>query len=175
MGYIADQRNSEYDYYNFDVPKGGFLFDDRGDFLREGSGYGLFDATFFSDIRETSLVWDGAADKPLRSSETSYLSLHQMNLSLSNFYYEVYRFIGGEPDGRWDQQDQARLKALVERDDKFLFEISNILKINENGEILPEIQADAIGVFGGYTAAYRKITLIPQRSWDPDSLNWGNQ
>lgn len=175
VGYIVRKANSEYDYYNFDVPEGGFLFDDRGNFLREGATYGLFDANSFLDKRSLPLVWGGSANNPLRDSEYWWLSISQLNISLSKFYYSLFQFIGTNPDGRWDRQDQARLKALVERDDKFFFGISNILKVGENGEVMPKDQTDAIGVFGGYSAAYRALTVIPQRSWDPDTLNWGNQ
>lgn len=175
VGYVILKANSEFDYFNFQVSEGGFLFDDRGDFLREGATYGLFDASSFPDKRAFTLGWDGNGSNPLRDSENWMLSLSQLNLPLSNFYYSLFRFVGTNPGGRWDKQDQARLKALVERDTTFLFDISNILKVNGNGEVLPEHQTDAIGVFGGYSAAYRRLTVIPQRSWDPDTLNWGDQ
>jgi hypothetical protein len=175
VGYIIRKANSEFDYFNFEVQEGSFLFDDRGDFLREGASYGLFDASSFPDKRVFMLGWDGNGSNPLRSSENWMLSISQLNLPLSNFYYSVFRFLGTNPGGRWDMQDQARLKALVERDNTFLFDISNVYKVNRNGEVLPNHQVDAIGVFGGYSAAYRRLTVIPQRSWDPDTLNWSKQ
>lgn len=175
VGYVIRKANSEFDYFNFQVPEGGFLFDDRGDFLREGATYGLFDASSFPDKRAFTLGWDGNGSNPLRYSENWMLSLSQLNLPLSNFYYSLFRFVGTNPGGRWDKQDQARLKALVERDTTFLFNISNILKVNGHGDVLSEDQTDAIGVFGGYSAAYRRLTVVPQRSWDPDTLNWGNR
>lgn len=53
--------------------------------------------------------------------------------------------------------------------------MSNILKIGQSGEVLPEDQSDAFGVFGAYTADYRRLTVIPKRDSDPDTLNWGKQ
>lgn len=174
VGYIVDQKNSEYDYYNFDVREGSFLFDNRSYFLRAGAAYGLYDASDFPDKRAFELIWRGSANKPLRNFEKWWLSLSQLNIPLSRFYYPIFRFVGNEADGRFYQQDENRLEVVVKHESSYLFDyMSNIQKVGENGEILPE--TDAFGVFGAYSAAYRKLTIYPERSWDPDTLNWGDQ
>jgi hypothetical protein len=173
VGYITYHTNSEYDYQNFDVPEGKFLFEDRSKFLREGAAFGIFDAELFTSKKSIYLGWDESSDDPLRHSEYWWLSLYQLNSDLSRYYYSPFSMMGTEPGGPWEQRDFNQNRAFVERDTTYLFDISNILKVAEDGSIYPKKQTDAIGVFGGYSAAYRNTTVIPVRSWDPDTLNWG--
>lgn len=174
-GYVTYQRNSEYDHFNLGVPEGGFLFEDRGHFLREGGAYGLWDVNTFPDKRQLHIGWTAVASEPLRHSNFLWLSLSQLNEDLSKYYFAPFMYVGMEPDGRWDQRDYDQNEAVVSRDTTYLYKISNILKADDDGNPLPEEQTDAIGVFGGYSAAYRTTVLVPNRSWDPDTLNWGNQ
>jgi hypothetical protein len=55
-------------------------------------------------------------------------------------------------------------------DSTYLKKISTILKRSEDGSILPKEQSDAIGFFAGYFSNYETSVLIPQRSFDVDSV-----
>ncbi len=177
VAYVTYKLNSEHDYLNYDLPPGGgFFFNDRGDFLRGGAAFGIFDAFDQPQTRAIELKWVETANKPLRMSEYWWLTQNHLNESLSNFYYSVFRLFASWNNGRYDQQDMDRIDVIREHDSSYLFDyMSNIKKMAENGEVLPKEQSDAFGVFGAYSAAYRNITVIPKRSWDPDPLNWGNQ
>ncbi|MBO6872009.1 MAG: hypothetical protein JJ882_15505, partial [Balneola sp.] len=61
-------------------------------------------------------------------------------------------------------------EALSTRDSTYLFDVSTIEKIDENGKILPKSDNDAIGFFAGYFSLYKKTVLIPVRNFDLDSV-----
>jgi hypothetical protein len=175
--YITYQKNSEHDYPDYNTSEGQFLFGDRGDYLRFGAAYGVFGASDHPQRQSTVIKWFEYNDEaPLRMSEDWWLTMNQLNKPLSRYYYSVLPRIATPPSGRWEQQDKAKLKVRQEQDSSYLFDyMSNILKIGQNGEVLSKDKSDAFGVFGAYTADYRRLTVIPKRSWDPDTLNWGEQ
>lgn len=178
VGYLVTQENSEHDYHNLNVPPDGdLLFANRSNFLRFGAHYGVVDAYDFPDNRSVNISWIESDDgSPLRESEYWWLTLNQLNKDLSRFYYSVFPQLSGNAGGRWDEQDWARIEVQKNHDSSYLFDyMSNIKKIGKDGEVLPKEQSNVFGVFGAYSTAYRNLTVIPKRSWDPDTLNWGNQ
>lgn len=174
--YITYQNNSEYDYHNFNTSPGNFLFDNRGNYLRFGAAYGIFDVSDQPQLRAIQIGWFESNDgTPLRTSMSWWLTMNQLNERLSRFYYSVFPRLATSDNGRYDRQDLARIKVQREHDSSYLFKyMSNIVKGGKNDEVLPKEQSNAFGVFGAYTASYQNLTVIPKRSWDPDTLNWGN-
>jgi len=154
-----------------------FLFSDKGNYLRYGAFYLINhnEISSFADSTFLSVFWDRDSGDPLIKKNNIWMYLRQLNSDMSNPWYHqpIFTTIAGGSDDLWDKQDQKQVDAFHNRDTEYLFEISNILKVGENDKVLPEEQSDAIGVFGGFSSVYRKTVMIPQRSWDPDSLNWG--
>jgi len=157
-------------------PIEGFQYGDRGPFLRAGAGY--FIATNSNPnlpaVRTNGPRWSKSSLDPLLESRTSWLRVSQMNEDLSRrwFYQNVFIFFGsvsGDPESI--QAEEAAL-ATRNNDTGYWFRISNIQKLGENGKPAAREDLDAIGVFGGFSSAYRKVTMTPVRSWDPDTLNW---
>lgn len=175
IGYVVKQHNSVNDHFDLYVPEGKLLFEDRSNFLRDGRGWGIFDASTFPNNRAVKIGWQQTGDYSLRPSEYLWISLKQLNHGLSNFFFSPFSWQGMEPDGPWEQRDEVQNRVYWNRDTTYAFLISNILKVSKSGDVLPKSQSDAIGVFGAYSAAYRNTTVIPIRSWDPDTLNWGFQ
>lgn len=174
--YTTGQMNYSDDWESFDVQKGKFLFEDRGNFLREGGNYFIQKNGFFENQDFYDPRWNGDESTPLKDSLQVWMYIAQLNGDMSErwFYQHIFNWIGMSSEDPWNDRDRELIDALVERDTTYLFDISNILKVDDNGKVLPKAQTDAIGVFGGYSAAYRTATVIPVRSWDPDTLNWGN-
>jgi len=154
-----------------------FLYEDRGKFLRDGATYGINhnEESLFADSTFFGPLWFETSDTPLKKSVDVWMYLRQNNADMSNpwFYQPIFNYIGANSDDLWSRMDQEFVDARFAVDSTYLFEISNILNVGENGKVLPEEQSDAIGVFGGFSSVYRKTVMKPRRSWDPDSLGWG--
>lgn len=166
--YIAYQTNSEYQYEHLNAEKGALLFDNRSKYLRFGP-YGIFDASDQPQIRAINLGWTEYYDHPIHMTNHFWLRLYQLNKPLSRFYFPVLKRLATSDGGRFDRQDSARVWAERQKNSNYFLEyMSNIKKIKENGEVINT--NEAFGVFGAYTAAYRQITVIPKRSWNPDTV-----
>ena len=154
-----------------------FLHSEKGNFLRSGSTYMIRnnEGALFSDSTFFGPIWQERIQKPTKISIDVWMYLRQHNADLSSrwFYQPIFSGIGVSSDNLWSKMEQEQVDAFFNRDTDYLFEISNILKVGANGEVLPEDQSDAIGVFGGFSSVYRKTVMKPGRSWDPDSLDWG--
>lgn len=147
-----------------------FRFKDRGPYLRAGGAYGIELANMRVDTITNS--WGQRLDKP---KENIWMKRRQW-----------YRFsffskgVGGNFFAIFDiyTSDQHYLKtmndrlfnAIDTRDSTYLFDISTIRKVNEQGQVLPKDSSDAIGFFGGYFSVYRRATLYPIRTFDLDSV-----
>lgn len=169
--YITYQENSEYDYENFNTAKGNLLFDNRGSYLRFGAAYAIYDYSDQPQLEDAiPIKWfEYYDDSEIRSSMKWWLTLNQLNKPLSNFFYEVFPRFAGADSGRYNHQYIARGNVMKNQDPSYLFDyMSNIKKIGKDGNVLRK--SDALGVFGAYTAAYRRLTVIPKRSWDPDTV-----
>jgi len=154
----------------------GFLYGDRGPFLRQGPRYSIVTNSNPNApaVRTLGPNWSKSSLDPLLDSRTAWMRVSQMNEDLSRrwFYRNVFIFFGGiSGDPRSIQSDEAAL-ARRNEDTEYMFRISNIQKLGENGKPAAREDLDAIGVFGGFSSAYRKVTMTPVRSWDPDTLNW---
>lgn len=166
--YITYQTNSEYQYEHLNAQKGALLFDNRSEYLRYGP-YGIFDASDQPQIRTIQLGWTEYYDHSIHTSNHLWLKLYQLNKPLSRFYFPVLPRFANSDSGRYERQDSARVWAERRKNSNYFLEyMSNIKKVKENGEIINT--NEAFGVFGGYSAAYRQITVIPQRSWNPDTV-----
>lgn len=172
--YTIGQFNYEYDYETFGMGKEAFLYSDRGPFWREGATYMIRHNNTFRDKQAFSPKWIDLQTDSLKYSEKAWGRLSQINKDLGKFYQNVFNWIAVETEDPWSLEDTRQVQAHLQRDTTYLFEISNIFKVGEGENVLPKDQSDAIGVFGGYSAAYRTTTLIPIRGWDPDTLNWAN-
>ena len=154
-----------------------FLYENKGKYLRDGATYAIKHNTesLFADSTTFGPLWFEDSETPLKESVDVWMYLRQNNADMSNpwHYQPIFNFIGVSSDDLWSRQDQEFVDARFAVDSDYLFEISNILKVGDNGEVLPEEQSDAIGIFGGFSTVYRKTVMKPRRSWDPDSLGWG--
>ncbi|HEX6981460.1 MAG TPA: hypothetical protein VF181_01760 [Balneolaceae bacterium] len=172
--YTIGQFNHQYDYEALGVTTNDeLLYGDRGPYWRQGLVYTIRTNDFIK-INWLGLIWTNSPDYPLRYSERSWGRLSQINKDLGPFYQNVFNWIGMASGDPWSLKETKQVQARLRRDTTYLFGISNILKVGENGKALPKSETDAIGVFGGFSTAYRSTVMIPIRSWDPDTLNWGN-
>lgn len=172
------QQNYSRDWAHFGVPTGEFRFEDRGHHRREGGGYGVYTESFYEkEELWTGLGWFEPATPPVIDHLKMWLRLSQLDPNLSQFYWselgEIYRppAPNDDPDFNDPVFDQyiAVLDAIEANDANHFFDISNIEKLDENGNVLPT--SDAVGVFGSYSSLYPSTTIIPIRSWDPDTLD----
>ena len=154
----------------------GFLYGDRGPFLRQGPRYSIVTNSNPNApaVRTLGPNWSKSSLDPLLDSRTAWMRVSQMNEDLSRrwFYQNVFIFFGSISGDHNSIQAEQRALARRNEDTEYMFRISNIQKLGENGEPVSREELDAIGVFGGFSSAYRKVTIYPVRSWDPDTLNW---
>lgn len=154
----------------------GFQYGDRGPFLRDGAAYSIFTNTNpnVPEVRTLGPIWSKNSLDPLLESRTSWMRVSQMNEDLSRrwFYQNLFIFFGSFSEDHYSVQSDEAALATRNSDTGYWFRISNIQKLGEDGEPVSKDELDAIGVFGGFSTAYRRIKMIPVRSWDPDTLNW---
>lgn len=170
----------EFDHEVFLLDPGErFAFQDRGEHLRDGSRYVISTHGAYSDYRNLCGVVFGTDANTSRWDRTPvYMRVAQMSSDLARYYEAPYSQIAfrpqeGDPlwDDPWDDNVvDAREDAGAIRDRTYLPRISNIRSVGPDGEPLAE--TDAVGVFGGLTARYLTRTLVPIRSFDPDTLDW---
>jgi len=157
-------------------PFDGFQYGDRGPYLRDGATYMIITNSNpnVPPVMKSGPRWSKNSLVPLLDSRTAWMRVSQMNEDLSRrwFYQNVFVSFGAIDGEPWLNQSAEQALAKKNEDTNYLFRISNIQKLGENGDPVSADELDAIGVFGGFSSAYRKIKMIPIRSWDPDTLNW---
>ena len=155
-------------------PNENFLFEDRGNYLRNGSFYGISTISNQDDSLRKSWIKglidesSGSLEKEIDWMRFSYFDngMWKNFQNLSNWF--------STKGQRWDEMFSRFEEALSTRDSIYLFDVSTIEKVGENGEILPKSENDAIGFFAGYFSVYRKTVLIPVRNFDLDSVLTAN-
>ena len=165
------QSNNSNDRYQlFLEPDEKFLFEEKGNFLRLGSAYGVnVNGSSKDSIQKgwwRDLGYPWIQDHPIDIDYTriSYFSngIWDNFQNLDNWFV----LIGEEREAQYERFEEA----LSTRDSTYLFDVSTIEKIDENGKILPKSDNDAIGFFAGYFSLYKKTVLIPVRNFDLDSV-----
>lgn len=152
---------------------------DRNDYVRQGQGYLIVTHKAYDDHDNCAVLWINNSRESLREWLPAYLRLEQVGADLARWYEESQIWVGmrqKEGDILWedpwvDNVMDRRLDAVAFRDTTYLPSISNIKRVGSDGRVLT--RSDAVGIFGGYTARYARSIMIPIRSWDPDTLDWG--
>ncbi|XWN37841.1 MAG: hypothetical protein ROO71_02715 [Balneola sp.] len=147
-----------------------FLFHDRSEYLREGSFYGISSISNSIDslrkgwIRDFNNLNGISINREIDRMRISYFNpdLWENFQNLSNWF--------GMKGVKIEEMYSRFEEALSTRDSTYLFQVSTIEKVGENGEILPKSENDAIGFFAGYFSVYKKTVLIPVRNFDLDSV-----
>jgi hypothetical protein len=162
----AMQVNYSNDWEVFFTPPGGFRFEDRGNYRREGGTYSIFTPAAHS----TGMFGIGWLEKAspkqgFVSEKKAWFRFSQMEWNLSRFYFnEFIEFLNLNGDPSNDRYWNTVPDAIFQRNSDYFFGVSNIKKVGENGELLPK--SDAVGVFGGYSSVYRSSVIIPRRTWN---------
>jgi hypothetical protein len=149
------------------------MSDPRGQFLRKGIIYGV--RTYESERRDTlKQSWNLNIHEIPKSDPDFWKSMEWYRVSHFSdeigqrfLYMDNWISIGGEEEERISRMS---LRFSFERDSTYLKKVSTILKRAEDGSILPKEQSDAIGFFAGYFSNYKTSVLIPQRTYDVDSI-----
>lgn len=166
---IQNNTNQDREYL-FLEPNEKFLFEERGDFVRSGSLYGVGLAKKGIDTLYQSWIQNLAIDRTqVIDSAKHWYRFSFFSSGIGDRFIPMEEFYSAKEE--WLNSMNSNLyKAFDTNDSTYLFRTSTIQKISENGDILPIEETDAIGFFGGYFSVYRKSTLIPIRNFDLDSL-----
>ena len=147
-------------------------FSDRGDHLR-GSIFHIKTPSAYEDGMDCYDRWTAASRTSRWDVTPAYHRLAQLSDDLAIWYQPpFFEFTtSSKPDDIlfddpwYTAVIDARAKADNSRDQTYLPRISNIRPADGG-------PADAVGVFGGMTSRYLTRTLVPVRSFDPDTLDW---
>ncbi len=163
------------DRQNWNLGPGEHLaFEGRGTYVRQGISFSVVTHGAFPDLDNAFIRWTKDSTGPLLLRLPYHLRLRQMGPELAEYYEAEFRWVGTR-DSRvepWAQRMDRRFEAYRDRDQTYFPGISNILRAGPDGEALPKADSDAVGLFGGYSARYHRMLVVPERSWDPDSLGW---
>lgn len=165
----VEQANYSHDDWLQGIAPGGFKFNDRGPYRRDGAYYGIYTEGYAPRL-QAGVSWYEHTSRPIANSIHMYRRLSQLDSNLSLFYWHEFNYIGKhEHDPYFDDFNTVRLDAIfVYNDADYFFNRSNIKKMDSRGGILPE--SDAIGVFGSYSSIYPRLTVVPERTWDPATV-----
>lgn len=147
-----------------------FNFKDHSNYLRSGSHYGI---SLKKNNPDTLLsYWGQDLEKPrskIWMDNKAWFRFSFFSAGIGdNFFPMVDLYAASE---EWDKQMLTPLlDAIDNRDTTFFFDVSTILKVGEDGNVLPKEQSDAIGFFAGYFSVYDRATIYPIRNFDLDSL-----
>lgn len=147
-------------------------FADRGNHLR-GSIFHVVTPSAYPDGMDCYARWAAGSTMSRWDILPLYVRLAQLSGDLAGWYEPpFFEFTtSGHPedilfDDPWyTAVIDARSDADNSRDQTYLPRISNVRPADGG-------PADAVGVFGGMTARYLTRTLVPVRSFDPDTLDW---
>ncbi len=147
-----------------------FPYQDRGNYLRSGAQYVI--ATISGpEFQPPSISWSW----PIRDSEyipqVFYVRVYSPNESLTKYFVFEDEFSIPDNDP-YTISDLRLLDARRDRDTTYFPSISNIHRVDNNGQTLPLSQSDAVGVFGAYSARYMRRVKVPVRNFDPDTLDF---
>lgn len=148
-----------------------FRFNDLGNYLRSGSLYGIAMGKTTTDTLWKSWIQD--LNKPKKSvwnKKQNWNRFSFFNEGVGGNFFPMEDLFTAEE--KWENTMSRRLFEAYDTEDStnYLFDISTIRKVGENGEVLPKEESDAIGFFGGYFSVYKKTTLYPIRNFDLDSV-----
>jgi hypothetical protein len=156
-----------------------FFYGSSGIYFREGLYNRYITAGYFnSEYYQHLSDWRSKSTLPKFNSIEFYYTIYYLNRSLSNFFYSPfiwqlshiddlpeYRRSG---DGIFTKTQQ--IKNLGNTD--YIFEVSNIRRVRDDGNYYPANESNAIGVFGGASFRIENYTLIPERDYDIDTVAW---
>ena len=150
--------------------KENLLFQDRSNFLRAGSLYGISTSKNTEDTLHKRWVRDLSDPRNNRVTiQKEWMRFSYFGKDMWENFQNLSNWFGMK--GIKIEEMYSRFEeALSTRDSTYLFDVSTIEKIDENGEILPKSDNDAIGFFAGYFSLYKKTVLIPVRNFDLDSV-----
>lgn len=147
-----------------------FPFFDRAPYLHIGIMYSI---GMVDTIEDTfNFVWGQDLNKPkeeIWQKQNSWLRFSFFNDGLGEFYMPPVGLFSVNGD-EWHKREREHFDAYMNRDSTYLFDVSTILKVDDNGDVLPKEESDAIGFFGGYFSVYKQTTLYPIRNFDLDSV-----
>ncbi|XWN37843.1 MAG: hypothetical protein ROO71_02725 [Balneola sp.] len=147
-----------------------FLFQDRGNYLRLGSMYALTIPSWDNDELRRAWIQDLSKNREkIWESKTQWMRFSFFSKDIGNNWQHMNEIFSSKGI-LWDEMYDRFIRAFTSRDSTYLFQVSTIEKVGENGEILPKSENDAIGFFAGYFSVYKKTVLIPVRNFDLDSV-----
>lgn len=154
-------------------PNEHFLYTDRSNYLRTGIG---FYVGFVEQPSDTfSFSWAQRLDKPrneLWKKQHHWFRFSFHSPGIGKFYRPLMYIYSSSDEWSKKMGDPAN-KATITRDTTYLFDVSTIDKIGENGEVMPKVK-EAIGFFSGYYSLYKQTTVYPVRNFDLDSVLTAN-
>lgn len=162
----------------------GFNNNPWGNFLRGGSvkyvaTNSLNQGEVFGEGGRFELFsfWSGSSDHPLSFEEQIWVWNYQVPDDFLNWFSTTptIEVSGKKGDTTFFYYRNRPLEAVMRGNKEFLFEITNLRRVNESGNIAEENHRDVMGIFMGYAATYDSTTVIPIRSWDPDTLDWARE
>lgn len=151
-------------------PEENFLYTNRGPYLRTGAAYGVSISNTLQDTLYRS--WIQRLDKPkieIWMQRKNWIRFSFFSSGIGgNFFPLVDKFA---TDGSFSNKiEEDRLNAAAQNDSTYLFDVSTIRKLGDNGRVLPKDSSDVIGFFGGYFSHYHGTTVYPIRTFDLDSV-----
>ncbi len=156
-------RELQFDRYIFGLyPEEKFRFQSRGNWWRApGNGQ----QALSSPVPDTRPV-EWGVDFHV---ETRYDSLYEykavffLNSDIYRWYNPVYLEYGSPVHDPMSDVQQQHYDAAMRRDTTYLPRLSNVHRVDEQGKPLPYAPGDAVGLFGGYSARFLRVTLVPLR------------
>lgn len=173
--FTITQHNSELDRELLLLePDEKFAYTDRSNYLRTGIGYSgiLTDAVPDTFIRRWSQNLGKPRDKVWMKNHW-WMRFSFYDEAIGDMFFPVLdQFTSSEA---WlNKLFTPSGDATVQNDSTYLFRVSTIRKVSDDGEFLPKEQSDAIGFFSGYYSRYKQTTLYPIRNFDLDSVLTAN-
>lgn len=157
-------------------PNEDFSFVDRSSFLRLGSLYAISMSANRSDSLRRQ--WDqdlyDKTKEEVWHSRDIWMRFSFFSSGIGGIFHpmdDIYT-VSGEA---YDEMFNQFIEAYEARNSSYLLETSTIQKVDDNGEVLPQEETDAIGFFAGYFSIYRTTTLYPIRTFDLDSVLMNNR
>lgn len=175
--YFEAQSNSNRDREQLLLePEEEFLYSDRSSYLRDGSLYHIAKTT---NVIKDSLRRQWGQDlydkteEEVWHSKYFWMRFSFINEDLGDIFHPAFDFYSSREN--FDEVYNRFIEEFEARNPSYLLDVSTIQKVNEEGEVLPQSETDAVGFFAGYFSVYRTTTLYPLRTFDLDSVLQNNR
>lgn len=175
--YFESQSNSNRDREQLLLePEEKFLFNDCSSYLREGS---LYHIALTTEVSNDSLRRQWGQDLYHKTKEEVWHSKYFwmrfsfFNSDIGNLFHPMFDIYSSKEN--FDEIHNRFIEEFEARNPSYLLDVSTIQKVDEEGNVLPQDETDAIGFFAGYFSVYRTTTLYPLRTFDLDEVLENNR